>query len=66
MLRSQKYESLDKGLKLTGSMKTYKSYSQKNKNVLFIIGSWTAKVESQEIHGIMGKFGLGLPWWLRW
>ena len=29
------------------------------KNVLFIIGDWNAKVESQEIPGVTGKFGLG-------
>ena len=28
------------------------------KNVLFIIGDWNAKVGSQEILGITGKFGL--------
>ena len=30
------------------------------KNVLFIIGDWNAKVGSQEIPGITGKFGLGV------
>ena len=30
------------------------------KDVLFIIGDWNAKVGSQEIPGVMGKFGLGL------
>ena len=30
------------------------------KDVLFIIGDWNAKVESQEIPGIVGKFGLGV------
>ena len=30
------------------------------KDVLFIIGDWNAKVGSQETHGVMGKFGLGL------
>ena len=30
------------------------------KDVLFIIGDWNAKVGSQEIPGIMGKFGLGV------
>ena len=29
------------------------------KDVLFIIGDWNAKVGSQEIPGIIGKFGLG-------
>ena len=27
-------------------------------NALFIIGDWNAKVGSQEIHGVTGKFGL--------
>ena len=31
------------------------------KGVLFIIGDWNAKVGSQEIPGITGKFGLGVP-----
>ena len=30
------------------------------KDVLFIIGDWNAKVRSQEIPGIIGKFGLGV------
>ena len=30
------------------------------KDVLFIIGDWNAKVESQEILGVTGKFGLGV------
>ena len=30
------------------------------KDILFIIGDWNAKVESQEIPGVMGKFGLGI------
>ena len=33
---------------------TYKKY------VLFIIGDWNAKVGSQEIPGVTGKFGLGV------
>ena len=28
--------------------------------VLFIIGDWSAKVGSQEIPGVRGKFGLGV------
>ena len=28
--------------------------------VLFIIGDWNAKVESQETPGVTGKFGLGV------
>ena len=31
-----------------------------NKDVLFIIGDWNAKVGSQETPGITGKFGLGV------
>ena len=31
------------------------------RDVLFIIGDWNAKVGSQEIPGITGKFGLGVP-----
>ena len=30
------------------------------KDVLFIIGEWNAKVESQETPGVTGKFGLGV------
>ena len=30
------------------------------KDVLFIIGDWSAKVESQETPGATGKFGLGI------
>ena len=30
------------------------------KDVLFIIGDWNAKVESQETPGVTGKFGLGV------
>ena len=30
------------------------------KDVLFIIGDWNAKVGNQEVHGITGKFGLGV------
>ena len=29
-------------------------------DILFIIGDWNAKVESQETPGITGKFGLGM------
>ena len=31
-----------------------------NKDVLFIIGDWNAKVGSQETPGVTGKFGLGI------
>ena len=30
------------------------------KDVLFIIGDWNAKVESQKTPGVTGKFGLGM------
>ena len=30
------------------------------KYVLFIIGDWNAKIGSQEIPGVTGKFGLGV------
>ena len=30
------------------------------KDVLFIIGDWNAKVGSQEIPGVTGKFGIGV------
>ena len=29
-------------------------------NVFFIIGDWNAKVGSEEIPGVTGKFGLGI------
>ena len=31
-----------------------------NKDVLFIIGDWNAKVGSQETPGVTGKFGLAV------
>ena len=31
-----------------------------NKDLLFIIGDWNAKVGRQEITGVTGKFGLGV------
>ena len=30
------------------------------KDVLFLIGDWNAKIESQETPGLTGKFGLGI------
>ena len=49
-----------KKLKLNGSMKTYKTLElTPKKDVLFIIGDWNAKVGSQEMPGVTGKFGLG-------
>ena len=48
-----------KKLKLNGSMRTYKTFlTTPKKDVLFIIGDWNAKVESQETPGATGKFGL--------
>ena len=47
-----------KKLKLTSS--TRSSRTNTKKGVLFIIGDWNEKVRSQEIHGITGKFGLGV------
>ena len=54
-----------KKLKLNGSMKIYKIFrtntpTTQKKKVLFIIGDWNAKVGSQEIPGVTGKFGLGV------
>ena len=47
--------------KLNGSMKTYKTLELISpKGVLFIIGHKNAKVGSQAIPGLTGKFGLGV------
>ena len=48
--------------KLNGSMKIYKNLLEltPDKDVLFIIGDWNAKIGSQELHGVTGKFGLGV------
>ena len=43
------YEDLQDLLELTSK-----------KDVLFIIGDWNVKLESQEIPGVTGKFGLGV------
>ena len=49
-----------KKLKLNGSMKTYKTFrTNTQKDVLFILGDWNAKVGSPETPGVTGKFGLG-------
>ena len=45
------YEDLQDVLELT---------PKKKKNVLFITGDWNAKVGSQKIPGVKGKFGLGV------
>ena len=44
------YEDLQDLLELTSK-----------KDVLFIMGDWNAKVGSQGIPGVTGKFGLGVP-----
>ena len=50
-----------KKLKLIDSMRpTTPSRTNTEKDVLFIIGDWNAKVGSQEMPGITGKFGLGV------
>ena len=50
-----------KKLKLNGSMKTYKTFrTNTQKDVLFFIEGWNAKVGSQETPGVTGKFGLGI------
>ena len=51
-----------KKLKLNGSMKTYKTFLglTPQKDVLFIIGDWNAKVGSQETPGVTSRFGLGM------
>ena len=43
------YEDLQNHLELTPQ-----------KDVLFFVGDWNAKVGSQEIPGVTGKFGLGV------
>ena len=46
-----------KKLTLIGSMKTIKPFrTNTKKDVLFIIADWNAKVGSQEVHRITGKF----------
>ena len=51
-----------KKLKLNSSMTTCTRPMElaPKKDVLFIIGDWNAKVGSQEIPGVAGKFGLGV------
>ena len=49
-----------KEAKLKRSMKTYKTNTKKKKRCPFITGAWNAKVGSQEIPGLTGKFGLGV------
>ena len=49
-----------KKLKLNSSMKTYQTFQNTKKDVLFIIGDWNSKVGSQEIPGVTGRFGFGI------
>ena len=51
-----------KKLKLNSSMTTCTRPMElaPKKDVLFIIGDWNAKVGSQEIPGVAGKFGFGV------
>ena len=50
-----------KKLKLNGSKRpTRPSRTNTKKYILFITGYWNAKVGSQEIPGVTGKFGLGV------
>ena len=50
-----------KKLKLNGSMNLQDLLElTPNKDVLFILGDWNAKVGSQETPGVTGKFGLGV------
>ena len=53
---------MPKKLRLNGSMKDLEDVLEltPKKDVLFIIGDWSAKVASQEIPGVTGKFGLGV------
>ena len=61
-----------KKLKLNASLKTDLQDLLEltpKKDVLFIIGDWNAEVGIQELHGVTGKFGLGVQneagQWLR-
>ena len=51
-----------KKLKLNSSMKTLQDLLELTppKYMLFIIGDWNAKVGSQELPGVTGKFGLAV------
>ena len=51
---------MPKKQKLNGSTRSSRTNTKKKKkkNVLFIIGDWNAKVGSQTIPGVTGKFGL--------
>ena len=51
-----------KKLNLNSSMKTYQVFLELTlqKDVLFIIGDWNAKVGSEEMPGVTDKFNLGV------
>ena len=51
-----------KKLKLNGSIKDLQDLLEliPKKDILFIIGDWNAKVGSEEMPGVTGKFGLGI------
>ena len=51
-----------KKLKLNGSIEDLQDLLELTfkKDVLFVIGYWNVKVGSQEIAGVIGKFGLGV------
>ena len=51
-----------KKLKLNGSNEDPQDLLELTspKDVLFIIGDWNAKVGSQDLPGVTGKFGLGV------
>ena len=52
---------MPKKLKLNGSMMTYKTIElTPERDVILITGDWNAKVGSQEIPVITGKFSLGV------
>ena len=51
---------MPKKLKLNGSMIQDLVELTPPKDVLFMIGDWNAKIESQEIPGVTGKFGIGV------
>ena len=51
-----------KKMKLSGSNEDLQHLLEltPKKDVLFIIGDWNVKVQSQEVPGVTGKFGLGI------
>ena len=53
---------MPKKLALNSSVKTCNTFQNNTKKrYLFIIGNWNSKVGNQELSGITGKFGLGVP-----